>query len=549
VDVPGIGRRLGGRRVGWGLGIALLAASMLAPSTAGAVRSEFFGIVQGPTLDRRDLRGLQKAHVRTDRFMLNWGWVQPTSKAFNWSGPDRLIGSLAAHGIRAVPAVWGNPQWVYGAPARPPLARPRDVMAWRSFLRAAEARYGPGGSYWNAPYHQQHGANATPLPIQSWQIWNEPNLKKYFSPQPSPAKYAQLLHVSHDALHNGDPKAQVVLAGMPGYGDVSASEFLRRLYGVAGVKSYFDATALHPYGRDVYQSGQEITRFRAVMTNHDDGATPLWITEIGWGSAPPDHFGINQGPQGQERMLNGAFKLILSKRKAWNVQRLFWFHWRDPRAAQPGTCSFCASAGLLKHDRTPKPALPTFRSFTAETTPPAVTITSGPRQGTAIHNPTPTFAFKSSEPGSTFKCRIGVPSYSPCSSPAATSPALADGHHTFAVRAIDAAGNLSTIVSRSFTVDTVAPTVRITSGPANGATSHNPSPSFSFTASESGVRFQCELDSGTPAACTSPYSAGHLASGQHTFQVVATDRAGNVGPATTRTWTITPATAKASSSP
>ena len=51
----------------------------LVPATAGAVRSEFFGIVQGPTLDGRDLKGLQKARVRTDRFMLNWGWVQPTA--------------------------------------------------------------------------------------------------------------------------------------------------------------------------------------------------------------------------------------------------------------------------------------------------------------------------------------------------------------------------------------------------------------------------------------------------------------------------------------
>src|SRR5439155_12201615 len=35
---------------------------------------------------------------------------------------------------------------------------------------------------------------------------------------------------------------------------------------------------------------------------------------------------------------------------------------------------------------------------------------------------------------------------------------LADGPHTFRVKAIDAAGNESTVVSRSFTVDTVAPT-------------------------------------------------------------------------------------------
>ena len=279
------------------------------------------------------------------------------------------------------------------------------------------ARYGPGGAYWKAPYHNQHGVHATSLPIQSWQIWNEPNLKKYFAPQPSPPKYADLLRVSHDAIKSADHNAQIVLAGMPGYGNINAWDFLNRLYAVGGVKSYFDVAALHPYGRSVDQSGAEIKKVRAAMEAHDDAATPLWITEIGWGSAPPDHFGINQGPQGQQRMLNGAFKLILSKRSEWNIQRLFWFHWRDPQSAHPGTCSFCGSAGLLSHNRFAKPALATFKSFTADLTAPTATIWSGPRQGTAIRNSSPTLKFRSSESGSTFKCSFSGKAYVPCTSP------------------------------------------------------------------------------------------------------------------------------------
>jgi hypothetical protein len=521
--------------------VALLAAislSLLVPSTSGAVRSEFYGIAQGPTLDGRDLNGLQKARVRTDRFMLNWGWAQPTRGAYNWSGPDRLIGRLAAHGVRAVPAVWGNPAWVYGAPALPPLQRPKDAAAWRSFLKAVVARYGPGGAYWKAPYHSQHGAHAIPLPIQSWQIWNEPNLKKYFAPQPSPPKYAQLLQVSHNAIKSADPGAQIVLAGMPGYGQINAWDFLSRLYRAGGVKPDFDAAALHPYGRTVDQSGQEIKKVRAVMTANGDQATPLWITEIGWGSAPPDHFGINQGPQGQQKLLGGAFKLILAKRREWNIQRLFWFHWRDPQHAMPGTCSFCASAGLLAHNRAPKPALATFKSFTADVTPPTATLWSGPREGSAIKKATPTFMFRSSEPGSTFKCGFGAKALLPCTSPMTPSPPLTEGPHTFVVRAIDAAGNLSAAMSRSFTVDTVPPRARFTGGPANGGTSSNNSPTFKFTANEPSAKFQCQLDGGGMAACTSPQSPGPLADGPHSFQIVATDRAGNVGPALTRSWTI-----------
>ena len=62
------------------------------------------------------------------------------------------------------------------------------------------------------PYHQQYGAGATPLPIQSWQIWNEPNLAKYFAPQPSVSEYARLLEISQAAIRGQDPQAQIVLA-------------------------------------------------------------------------------------------------------------------------------------------------------------------------------------------------------------------------------------------------------------------------------------------------------------------------------------------------
>ncbi len=55
-------------------------------------------------------------------------------------------------------------------------------MRWQNFLKAAVARYGPTGRYWTTRYRQLYGASATPLPIQSWQVWNEPNLKKYFDP-------------------------------------------------------------------------------------------------------------------------------------------------------------------------------------------------------------------------------------------------------------------------------------------------------------------------------------------------------------------------------
>ncbi len=109
------------------------------------------------------------------------------------------------------------------------------------------------------------------------------------------------------------------------------------------------------------------------------------------------------------------------------------------------------------------------RGFSVDTTKPAVSITGGPTGTTNDLRPTFTF---SAESGATVVCSLdsGTESFAACSGPGAThTPAadLAQGTHTFRVRATDAAGNTDT-ATRTFTVDTVAPDTSISAGPDEG---------------------------------------------------------------------------------
>ncbi len=84
---------------------------------------------------------------------------------------------------------------------------------------------------------------------------------------------------------------------------------------------------------------------------------------------------------------------------------------------------------------------------------PTTTIASGPMGRT--NDPTPTFTF-SSQPGTSFECKLDSEAYAQCSSPLTTAY-LADGAHTFFVRAKDPAGNVDpTPASRAFTVKTAS---------------------------------------------------------------------------------------------
>ena len=149
------------------------------------------------------------ARVRTNRFLLNWGWVQPTKGSYRWGadGPRSSAG-LPRSGIRAVPSVWGNPDWVAGLGARlPRSAAPPAEQAWRDFLKALVARYGPGGTYWATAYRQQFGAErhaaADPVLADLERAQPEEVLR---ARRPRRGKYARLLQISHDAIKSRDPE-------------------------------------------------------------------------------------------------------------------------------------------------------------------------------------------------------------------------------------------------------------------------------------------------------------------------------------------------------
>lgn len=344
--------------------VALVAVATQGTASASPGRAFFGAHLATPKVSHRDLHRLAGGRVGTVRALLYWPAVEPRRGKFNWAPLDRTVGRLASKRIVLLPFVFGSPRYVARHANRPPLGSARRRKAWRSFLAAAVERYGPGGTYWTSPvlYHQAHPGKA-PLPIHDWQIWNEPNIEKFFAPHPSVHRYARLVRDAGRAIHGVDPNANVILAGMSGRGHPSDRKFLNRLYRRHGIKRFFDAVAVNPYAPTVPQVGRKIRRIRAVMRRHGDGRTPLWITELGWGSHPPDRFGLNKGLAGQKRMLTRSFRLIVRHRGAWRVNRLIWFDFRDPRG-NAGGCSFCTSAGLLRHSGKPKPAWRAFKRFT-----------------------------------------------------------------------------------------------------------------------------------------------------------------------------------------
>jgi Ca2+-binding RTX toxin-like protein len=111
------------------------------------------------------------------------------------------------------------------------------------------------------------------------------------------------------------------------------------------------------------------------------------------------------------------------------------------------------------------------------------------------------------------------------------------GDTTVNCSAQDSAGNTANGSFKVAVQDTTAPETVIDSGPSG--TVSNGSATFAFSASEAGSTFECSLDPAPFSSCASPQSYSNLPNGDHTFKVLAIDKAGNTdaSPAS-RTWTV-----------
>lgn len=282
-----------------------------------------------------------------------WSALQPAAGAApDFSGTDGTVLAAAAHGLGVLPILEGTPEWAALHPGDP-ASPPRDPAALAALIPALVARYGPHGSLWAE--HPEVRAR----PIRAWQVWNEPNLTRYWNAPGWARGYVALLKATHRALHRADPGSQTVLAGLPNQSWLA----LRAIYR-AGARGSFDVVALHPYtGRP--RNVVKLVRFaRREMSRAHDRARTVWITELSWPAAKGKTHGIpgfDTTDRGQAARLRQGIELLAHDRRALKIGRVYWYTWLS---AEGGPNSF-AYSGLrrIRDGRiVSAPALAAFRA-------------------------------------------------------------------------------------------------------------------------------------------------------------------------------------------
>lgn len=335
---------------------AVLALLALPPAASAQTPAGFFGISPQSTTNPSDFELMAEAGVSSVRIPLYWSQVETASPfvaAPDWSRFDLDVELAARYGMEALPVVWASPSWAAPQPRLEP-SRGWQLRAWASFLRRAVQRYGPGGTLWSSDPELPY------MPIHRWEIWNEENIVTFG--RADPERFAELVRVSGRVIHAGGGEA--ILGGLFGRPlqvppNVGSGDYLSRIYRARHVKQFFDGVALHPYIADAAAMRPQILNLRRIMRIHHDAGTPIYVTELGWGS---DSYETRweRGPWGQARELDQAFSMLAGHRLSWRIGGVWWFSWADAK----GACQFCDSAGLLTEGREGKPAWYLFNTWT-----------------------------------------------------------------------------------------------------------------------------------------------------------------------------------------
>jgi hypothetical protein len=312
----------------------------------------------------------------------------PADPHYDFTQDDQAIKLATALGLKVLATFTGAPLWAEG-PGAPADAtpgtwkpNPQDLEDYGAALAKRYSGHFPDPS---DPGHM--------LPrVAAFQVWNEPNLSDYLSPQwsggrpASPDLYRRMLNAFYRGVKSVDPSAVVVTAGSAPFGDqpgglrMTPVTFWRNLLCLNGAggrlrsagctdPAHFDAWSHHPYavGSPTWHAldpgdvampdlGKLTSLMRAAErdgTALPRGGHPLWVTEVAYNSYPPDPGGVPI--QRDARWLEQAFEVLWRE----GAQAIFWEQVGD----MPPIPSFSmtSQSGVYYVNGRPKPALTAYR--------------------------------------------------------------------------------------------------------------------------------------------------------------------------------------------
>ena len=237
--------------------------------------------------------------------MAFWAHLERFKGAWDFRTLDYCVELAQQHGVELIYTMGITPTWASARPEDkspygkgPTPAEPKNMDDWRNYIRTIATRY--------------KGK------IHYYEVWNEPNLKHFFS-----GSVDQMLALSREAytiLKQVDPSIIVVGPALSSNkkGLQWIDEFLSK-----GGGNYADIISAHFYpvmGKTPEENLPRIREVLKIIAKHGLKSKPFWNTETGWGNRLTNGFFSDE-----ESMAYIARSYILNW--ALGIERLYWYAW------------------------------------------------------------------------------------------------------------------------------------------------------------------------------------------------------------------------------
>lgn len=321
---------------------------------------------------------LEKSGARVTRHDVLWSRIaqtrpsrpaNPGDPAYDFERLDEVVRGLAERRIATILVVYSTPVWAADPRApRPDNQNPNafapDPSQFAAFMRALAVRY--GGGYIPA-------GDDAPLPeVRHWEIWNEPNLGAFLTPQFRAGRpvalrhYARMLRKAYPVVRRANRDA-VIIAGAAGPRSSTTrtgTGSMPWLRGLAASSAPFHAYSQHIYPSSPPRAGTRANRvgfptwgtmprmFDELDRHRHRRGMPVYITEAGYTTAPTPFRSVQFSPAQQARFLRDIARLPVMRNP--RLKAVIWFNLQD-NANWP--------SGLLGRDphMAPKPSWSAFR--------------------------------------------------------------------------------------------------------------------------------------------------------------------------------------------
>jgi hypothetical protein len=323
--------------------LLVLLAAFAAPAASASMYAQYgvqddaWLMYGAGTLDQR-VATLKQLGVHVVRLTVRWDKVEPTQGSLDWGQYGVALDALHAAGIPAVVTLWGSPRWANGGRA----ANALPTHGFGLFAYAAGKRF---------PW------------IHQWTAWNEPNTRVMSNPV-SPRLYVQrVLNPGYVYLHKASRRNRVAGGVTSPRRTASGMSPLAFMQGMHAYHARLDAYAQNPYPGSPRETPNvdpcswcrtltmaHLPTIRADVTRYFGRSKPVWLTEYGYQTNPPDRI-LGVSPALQALYTDEA---ALRVYRQAGVTMLINFMVRDDTSGEGWQSGFFTAGGSAK---------PSYRAF------------------------------------------------------------------------------------------------------------------------------------------------------------------------------------------